>query len=236
MSRGPSRSRRSVSDRGGLRHRHRHRTGVPPEDLPGLRAGRRLVHAAVRGPGPGPGDQPVGGRGPRRAPDGRQRRQGPRGDLHARAADCARPDSGAGRSAAEARRPAAATAAEDPAGRGRRRPPAGLDPTPGPAPLYGQGADSLASALAIAAAEDFDLVISDIGLPDGSGLDLMRELRTADRVPGIALSGFGTDEDIRREQGGRVPRPPDQARQLPGPGGDDSAGDLGGRPSSRPCA
>ena len=41
----------------------------------------------------------------------------------------------------------------------------------------------------------FDLLISDIELPDGSGLDLMRELRG--RVPGIAISGFGAPDDIQ---------------------------------------
>ena len=40
----------------------------------------------------------------------------------------------------------------------------------------------------------FDLLISDIELPDGSGLDLMRELRG--RVPGIAISGFGAPDDV----------------------------------------
>jgi two-component system CheB/CheR fusion protein len=46
----------------------------------------------------------------------------------------------------------------------------------------------------------FDLVVSDLGLPDGSGLDLMRELVGRYRLPGIALSGYGTDEDIRRSR------------------------------------
>jgi two-component system CheB/CheR fusion protein len=41
----------------------------------------------------------------------------------------------------------------------------------------------------------FDLLISDIELPDGSGLDLMRELRG--RVPGLAISGFGAPDDIQ---------------------------------------
>jgi DNA-binding response OmpR family regulator len=41
----------------------------------------------------------------------------------------------------------------------------------------------------------FDLLISDIELPDGSGLDLMRQLRG--RVPGIAISGFGAPDDIQ---------------------------------------
>lgn len=51
--------------------------------------------------------------------------------------------------------------------------------------------------LALSATNPFDLLISDLGLPDGSGLDLMREIRQRDSLPGIALSGFGTDEDVR---------------------------------------
>ncbi len=47
----------------------------------------------------------------------------------------------------------------------------------------------------------FDIVISDIGLPDGSGLELISQLRAQDpAVKAIALSGFGTDEDIRRSK------------------------------------
>jgi PAS domain S-box-containing protein len=42
-----------------------------------------------------------------------------------------------------------------------------------------------------------ELLISDIELPDGSGLDLMRRLRGLGDVPGIAVSGFGTDEDVK---------------------------------------
>ena len=50
---------------------------------------------------------------------------------------------------------------------------------------------------------DLDLVISDIELPDGSGLELMREIGGDDGVPGIAMSGFGSEEDVRlsREAG-----------------------------------
>jgi signal transduction histidine kinase/ActR/RegA family two-component response regulator len=44
--------------------------------------------------------------------------------------------------------------------------------------------------------QDFDLLISDIGLPDRSGYELMRELRTSKALPGIALSGFGTEQDV----------------------------------------
>jgi PAS domain S-box-containing protein len=57
-------------------------------------------------------------------------------------------------------------------------------------------AATMAEARARAAGKRFDLLISDLGLPDGSGLDLMKALRDAHGIKGIALSGFGTDEDI----------------------------------------
>jgi signal transduction histidine kinase/ActR/RegA family two-component response regulator len=57
-------------------------------------------------------------------------------------------------------------------------------------------ADSLSAALRAAAGEDFDVLVSDIELPDGSGLELMWTLRCSRPVPGIALSGFGSSEDI----------------------------------------
>jgi CheY-like chemotaxis protein len=44
---------------------------------------------------------------------------------------------------------------------------------------------------------DFDLLISDIGLPDRSGYELMKEMRGRG-VPGIALSGFGMEHDVNR--------------------------------------
>jgi signal transduction histidine kinase/CheY-like chemotaxis protein len=46
--------------------------------------------------------------------------------------------------------------------------------------------------------EKFDLVISDIGLPDRSGYELMQELSTTQGMRGIALSGFGMENDITR--------------------------------------
>ena len=50
----------------------------------------------------------------------------------------------------------------------------------------------------IAGAEKFDFVVSDLGLPDGSGIDLMRGLRDEHGLRGIALSGYGMDEDVRK--------------------------------------
>jgi signal transduction histidine kinase/ActR/RegA family two-component response regulator len=45
----------------------------------------------------------------------------------------------------------------------------------------------------------FDALISDLGLPDRSGFDLLREIRaTHPAIPAIALSGYGMDEDVKR--------------------------------------
>ncbi len=64
-------------------------------------------------------------------------------------------------------------------------------------------AGSVAAGLATAAATleaggIIDLVISDLGLPDGNGMDLMRELGARYGLRGIALSGYGTEDDVRR--------------------------------------
>ncbi|MBN3810557.1 response regulator [Paraburkholderia sp. Ac-20347] len=57
---------------------------------------------------------------------------------------------------------------------------------------------SVAGALALTATRRFDLVVSDIGLPDGSGIDFIRAFRKESAAPAIALTGFGTDDDVRR--------------------------------------
>jgi two-component system, chemotaxis family, CheB/CheR fusion protein len=63
-------------------------------------------------------------------------------------------------------------------------------------------AGTVASALETAGSgrAGFDLVVSDIGLPDGSGQDLMRELVGRHGLRGIALSGYGMEEDIRKSR------------------------------------
>jgi CheY-like chemotaxis protein len=58
-------------------------------------------------------------------------------------------------------------------------------------------ADSVESALR-AATEPFDVLVCDIGLPDGDGRQLVRELSRERAVPAIALSGYGTREDVSR--------------------------------------
>ena len=62
-----------------------------------------------------------------------------------------------------------------------------------------ESAGDVATALELAGQHPFDLLMSDLGLPDGSGHDLMRELRLrGHKFPGIALSGYGQEEDIQR--------------------------------------
>ena len=59
----------------------------------------------------------------------------------------------------------------------------------------------VSAALDAASQRTFDLLLSDLGLPDASGLDLMRELRRRGiTFPGIALSGYGQDEDVRQSR------------------------------------
>ena len=60
-------------------------------------------------------------------------------------------------------------------------------------------AGDVATALELAGQHAFDLLLSDLGLPDGSGYDLIRQLRQrGHKFPGIALSGYGQGEDIQR--------------------------------------
>jgi PAS domain S-box-containing protein len=62
------------------------------------------------------------------------------------------------------------------------------------------GAGTAAVARRLAAACGCDLVISDIGLPDGDGHTLMAGIRAAHGLPGIAISGFGAEDDLRRSE------------------------------------
>jgi CheY-like chemotaxis protein len=61
-----------------------------------------------------------------------------------------------------------------------------------------QIAGSVAEGLACTQRAQYDLLISDIGLPDGTGLELMRQIMQERPIRGIVLSGFGMDDDIRR--------------------------------------
>jgi signal transduction histidine kinase len=64
-----------------------------------------------------------------------------------------------------------------------------------------QIAGDVAAALKLAAAEEFDLLLSDLGLPDGTGVELMHALRRkGSTLPGIVLSGYGQDQDIAQSR------------------------------------
>jgi PAS domain S-box-containing protein len=59
-------------------------------------------------------------------------------------------------------------------------------------------AESGQAALKLMETEKFDALVSDIGLPDMSGYELVREAKQHQPMQGIALSGFGMEEDVRR--------------------------------------
>jgi len=64
-----------------------------------------------------------------------------------------------------------------------------------------QTAVNVSTAQRLIEESEFDLLVSDIGLPDGSGLDLMPKFVQASAgrpIAGVALSGFGMAEDIER--------------------------------------
>jgi signal transduction histidine kinase len=64
-------------------------------------------------------------------------------------------------------------------------------------------ANSVKSALLLASSRQFDFVISDLGLPDGDGTELMRQLASDHGLRGIALSGYGMERDfVRTEEAG----------------------------------
>jgi len=57
-------------------------------------------------------------------------------------------------------------------------------------------AGSVSTALAAACADPVDVLVSDMNLPDGSGNDLLRQLRAQGSLPAIALSGRDRDADV----------------------------------------
>jgi two-component system CheB/CheR fusion protein len=62
-------------------------------------------------------------------------------------------------------------------------------------------AADIATGLKLAATHPFDLLLSDLGLPDGSGVDLMCSLRQeGSTLRGIVLSGYGQEADIARSR------------------------------------
>ena len=61
-------------------------------------------------------------------------------------------------------------------------------------------AGTVARALEIIATETVEIVVSDVGLPDGTGYELIRRARELRPLTGIAMSGFGMEDDITRSR------------------------------------
>ena len=59
-------------------------------------------------------------------------------------------------------------------------------------------ATDMASALSLAAAVEFDVLLSDLGLPDGTGWELLKRLSAERRIRAIAFSGYNSPEDRQR--------------------------------------
>ena len=54
-------------------------------------------------------------------------------------------------------------------------------------------------AISLCQQKQFDLLISDVGLPDGTGYDLMREMLDREcATKGIAVSGYGSQNDVQQ--------------------------------------
>ncbi len=56
------------------------------------------------------------------------------------------------------------------------------------------------SARQLATEIDYDILLSDIGLPDGNGWDLLEELSARRPITAIAMSGYNTDSDRARSK------------------------------------
>ena len=61
-------------------------------------------------------------------------------------------------------------------------------------------ANGAQSALKIVESKEFDVVLSDIGLPDGSGYEVIAQAKRKQPVKGVALTGLDKEEDIRRSK------------------------------------
>ena len=196
------------------RQRHWHRAGGPAADLQRLRAGGTLDHAAVRRAGPGADDQQGPGGDARRHDRGPQRGPGQGGDVP-------RPAAAVGARSAEPRAPARRPTRQ----RGRSGPCASCWSKTtalrrrscawcsAGRPHRSKWPATWPRRWSWPSQQRFDLLISDLGLPDGSGHDLMRQLRAARaRVPRHRperlRAGGGHPAQPRR----RLCRPSDQAR------------------------
>ena len=187
--------------RRGRRHRHRHRAGGPAADLRRLRAGRgRDSRGSFGGLGLGLAisrSLAEAHGGTLTAASARARAGA---DLPPGAADGARPAAGP-RGPGTSGRPAAPSGAAHPRWSRTTRTRSeyialvlrgcGHEVRDGRAARRGAGGGG---------GGEFDLLVSDIELPDGTGLELMRPAAGGAGCRAIAMSGYGTEEDIRRSR------------------------------------
>ena len=59
---------------------------------------------------------------------------------------------------------------------------------------------NMKEGIEMAGKHSIDLLISDIGLPDGTGWEMMQSISAQKALKAIALSGFGTEDDKRRSK------------------------------------
>ena len=170
--------------RRGDRHRHRHRAGGAAAAVQRVRAGRADDDPALRRAGAGAVDRAVAGRDARRADRRGQRRaataarRSPSSFPPSPTAAASRVEQagspGRGRAVAAAAARDRASRAPRAAGRGPRRHPPRHDAAAQQLRLRVIAAGTVPEAMELADRQKFDLLISDIGLPDGSGADVMR--------------------------------------------------------------
>jgi DNA-binding response OmpR family regulator len=63
-----------------------------------------------------------------------------------------------------------------------------------------QTANSVASALEAVDKKVFDILICDLGLPDGTGFQLIESVRKKFATPAIALTGSGMEQDVAQSK------------------------------------
>ncbi|HEU0209655.1 MAG TPA: ATP-binding protein [Candidatus Udaeobacter sp.] len=61
-------------------------------------------------------------------------------------------------------------------------------------------ADNVEAAINTISSNNMDVVLCDIGLPDGSGYEVAAQARAKGNIKTIALTGFGTEQDVRRSK------------------------------------
>ena len=61
-------------------------------------------------------------------------------------------------------------------------------------------ADTVGTAKEIMGSNQIDVLLCDIGLPDGSGYEVAAQARAKGHIKAVALTGFGTEKDVRRSK------------------------------------